>query len=159
MKIGIIGSRGIPNNYGGYEQFATFLSQALVQKGHNVYVYNSSLHPYAKEEWNGVKIIRCKDLENKIGTAGQFFYDRNCLIDACGRNFDVLLHLGYTSDSVWHRRWPKNTVNIVNMDGLEWKRSKYNRLTRYFLKKDETLAAKTADVLMAYSPVIQPILK
>ena len=154
MRIGILGSRGIPNNYGGYEQFAGDLSAGLVQKGHEVHVYNSDHHPYQEKDWKGVKIIHCKDWEHRIGTAGQFLYDRNCINDARKRNFDVLLHLGYTSDSVWHRRWPKKTVNIVNMDGLEWKRTKYNRLTRRFLKWAESLAAKNADVLVADSPAI-----
>jgi hypothetical protein len=44
---------------------------------------------------------------------------------------------------------------MMNMDGLEWKRSKYNRLTRRFLKWAESLAAKNADVLIADSPAIQ----
>ena len=155
MRIGILGSRGIPNNYGGYEQFASDLSAGLVQKGHEVFVYNSNRHPYKEKEWNGVNIIHCKDWEHKIGTAGQFLYDRNCINDARKRNFDILLHLGYTSDSVWHRRWPKKTVNIINMDGLEWKRAKYNRLTRRFLKWAESLAVKKADVLIADSLAIQ----
>ncbi len=155
MKIGILGSRGIPNNYGGYEQFAGDLSAGLVRKGHEVYVYNSDQHPYKEKEWNAVKIVHCKDWEHKMGTAGQFLYDRNCINDARKRNFDILLHLGYTSDSIWHRRWPKKTVNIVNMDGLEWKRSKYNRLTRRFLKWAELLAVKNADVLVADSPAIR----
>ena len=155
MRIGILGSRGIPNNYGGYEQFAGYLSAGLVQKGHEVYVYNSDQHPYKKNEWQGVNIVHCKDWEHKIGTAGQFLYDWNCIHDARKRNFDILLHLGYTSDSVWHRRWPKKTVNIINMDGLEWKRSKYNRFTRRFLKWAESLAVKNADVLVADSPAIR----
>ena len=44
MKIGIIGTRGIPNNYGGFEQFAEYLSVGLVAKGCEVYVYNSHNH-------------------------------------------------------------------------------------------------------------------
>ncbi len=155
MRIGILGSRGIPNNYGGYEQFAQYISLGLLKKGHAVYVYNSSRHPYKEKEWNGVQIIHCKDWEHKFGTAGQFLYDRNCINDARKRNFDILLHLGYTSDSVWHRRWPNKTVNIVNMDGLEWKRSKYNRLTRHFLKWAESLAVKNADALVADSAAIR----
>ena len=130
LKIGILGTRGIPNHYGGFEQFAEHLSVCLFQRGHDVAVYNSSLHPYKQNEWNGVQIIHCRDWEHKIGTAGQFFYDLNCINDARKRNFDVLLHLGYTSDSVWHWRWPKKTVNIINMDGLEWQRSKYNKPTQ-----------------------------
>jgi glycosyltransferase involved in cell wall biosynthesis len=155
LKIGILGTRGIPNHYGGFEQFAEHLSQGLLQRGHDVAVYNSSLHPYKKREWNGVQIIHCRDWEHKIGTAGQFFYDLNCINDARKRNFDVLLHLGYTSDSVWHWRWPKKTVNIVNMDGLEWQRSKYNKPTQRFLKWAESLAAGNAHTMIADSPEIQ----
>ncbi|MFI5186232.1 MAG: DUF1972 domain-containing protein [Chitinophagales bacterium] len=155
MKIGILGTRGIPNAYGGFEQFAEHLSAGLVKKGHEVFVYNSSLHPYQQKEWRGVQIIHCKDLENKLGTAGQFFYDWNCIADSRKRNFDILLHLGYTSDSVWHWRWPEKTINIVNMDGLEWKRSKYNRVTQSFLKWAESLAAKNAHTMIADSPEIQ----
>ena len=40
MKIAILGTRGIPNNHGGFEQFAEYLSEFLVDKGHDVYVYS-----------------------------------------------------------------------------------------------------------------------
>lgn len=155
LRIGILGTRGIPNHYGGFEQFAEHLSLDLYRRRHDVYVYNSSLHPYVYTKWNGVNIIHCRDYENKIGTAGQFFYDLNCINDARKRKFDVLLHLGYTSDSIWQWRWPRNTVNIVNMDGLEWQRSKYNKPTQRFLQWAESLAVKNADVLIADSKGIQ----
>jgi glycosyltransferase involved in cell wall biosynthesis len=153
MKIGILGTRGIPNHYGGFEQFAAWLSRGLVEKGHEVFVYNSGNHPYQEKTWNGVHIIHCR--ENKIGTAGQFFYDLRCNKDAAKRNFDVLFHLGYSSDAIWWPKWPKNTINIVNMDGLEWKRTKYNALTRKFLEKSEAWAARHADQLIADSPAIR----
>ena len=151
MKIGILGTRGIPNAYGGFEQFAQYLAQGLVNRGHSVWVYNSSDHPYQEQEWRGIHIIHCADWEARIGTAGQFIYDFNCLKDARKREFDVLLQLGYTSNSIWHRIWPKRTLNVVNMDGLEWKRSKYGPVTRKFLARAEQWAAKHADVLIADS--------
>ena len=158
IKIGILGTRGIPNAYGGFEQFAQYLAQGLLQKGHEVWVYNSSDHPYQDKEWNGIHIVHCKDLESSIGTAGQFVYDFNCIMDARKREYDILLHLGYTSNSIWHRWWPHSGPNIVNMDGLEWKRSKYNKLTQKFLKKAEAWAAKNSDVLIADSIGIQEYL-
>lgn len=151
MKIGILGTRGIPNTYGGFEQFAQYLAEGLVEKGHAVSVYNSSTHSYKQPFWKKVQIIHCSDPENKIGTVGQFIYDFNCLRDAGRRNFDILLQLGYTSNSVWYRYWPKNAINIINMDGLEWKRAKYNKFTQRFLKWAESLAASRADILIADS--------
>ena len=151
MNIGILGTRGIPNAYGGFEQFAQYLAKGLAEKGHIVFVYNSSSHPYQESTWCGIHIIRCNDPESKIGTAGQFIYDYNCLQDARKRGFDILLQLGYTSSSIWHRFWPKKAINIVNMDGLEWKRAKYNKFTQRFLKWAEGLAIKHGDVLIADS--------
>jgi glycosyltransferase involved in cell wall biosynthesis len=158
LRIGILGTRGIPNHYGGFEQFAEYLSTGLVQRGHDVFVYSSANHPYQQKEWNDVQIIHCKDPESKYGTFGQFFYDLNCINDARKRRFDILLHLGYTSDSIWHWRWPRDTINIVNMDGLEWQRSKYNLPTQKFLKWAESLAARNAEVLVADSLHMQEYL-
>jgi glycosyltransferase involved in cell wall biosynthesis len=159
MKIGIIGTRGIPNVYGGFEQFAQYLALGLHQKGYEVYVYNSSDHPYRDKEWKGIHIVHCEDWEKKIGTAGQFFYDYNCFRDAAGRHFDVLLQLGYTSSSIWRRLWPRDAVNVINMDGLEWKRSKYNKLTRKFLRHAEGWAVKHGDILVADSVGIRDYIR
>lgn len=159
LKIGISGTRGIPNRYGGFEQCAEYLALGLVEKGHNVSVYNSHTHEYTEDNWRGVQIIHCKDPEDKMGTFGQFLYDRNCFKDAAKRKFDILLQLGYTSSSVWHRIWPKDTLNVVNMDGLEWKRSKYNKYVQHFLKYAEKWAAVNADKLIADSLGIQQYLQ
>ncbi|HZH02058.1 MAG TPA: DUF1972 domain-containing protein [Flavisolibacter sp.] len=157
LKIGILGTRGIPNAYGGFEQFAQYLSIGLIEKGHDVWVYNSSEHPFKEKNWKGVNIIHCKDWEHRIGTAGQFIYDYNCFTDARKRNFDILLQLGYTSNSIWFWRWP-DTINIMNMDGMEWKRSKYGAITKKFLKIAEWLGAKKSNVLIADSIGIEQYL-
>ncbi|MBN2664749.1 MAG: DUF1972 domain-containing protein [Bacteroidales bacterium] len=155
MKIGILGTRGIPNNYGGFEQFAEYLSKGLVEKGCEVYVYNSHNHPYQKKEWNGVKIIHKYDPEFKLGLSGQFIYDLNCIKDSRKRNFDILLQLGYTTNSIWHFMLPKTGVNICNPDGMEWKRAKYPWPIKRFLKYAEKLAVKSNKVLIADSKVIK----
>lgn len=158
MKIAILGTRGIPNNYGGFEQCAEYLAAGLIQKGFEVSVYNSHNHPYQKKEWNGVEIIHCYDPENKLGTAGQFIYDLNCILDARKRNFDVILQLGYTSNSVWGWLLPGKSIVTTNMDGLEWKRTKYSGLTRKFLHYAEKLGVKYSNYLISDSIGIQQYL-
>ncbi|MDI1354696.1 MAG: DUF1972 domain-containing protein [bacterium] len=155
MKFAILGTRGIPNNYGGFEQLAQYLSVGLVEKGHEVYVYNSHNHPYQEKNYKGVNIIHCFDPEKQIGTAGQFVYDLNCMLDARKRSFDAILNLGYTSSSVWMRWFPSRSLLITNMDGFEWKRSKFNKQVRRFLKFAEKLAVSYSDVLVADSRFIQ----
>lgn len=158
LNIGILGSRGIPNQYGGFEQFAEYLSAGLVERGHNVSVYNPHLHSYKQKKWKGVDIIHCKDPEYILGTVGQFVYDLNCLRDARRRNFDILLILGYTSSSVWGSFFPSNSITITNMDGLEWKRTKYIKPVRWFIQLAERLAVKYSDYLIADSKAIQEYL-
>ncbi len=159
LRIGILGTRGIPNYHGGFEQFAEFFSVYLAEKGNDVFVYCSKSHPYQKKTYHGVTLIHCKDPENKIGTVGQFFYDLNCILDARKRNFDIVLQLGYTSNSVWYFLLPKKPIIITNMDGLEWKRTKYSKPVRKFLKTAEKWAVKSSDYLIADSIGIQQYLK
>ena len=158
LHIAIIGTRGIPNHYGGFEQVAQYLSVGLLNKGHTVTVYNSNDHPYKQNEWQGVQIIHCYDAEKFIGTAGQFIYDLNCIRNARRKNFDVILFLGYTSSSVWGKLFPKNAVVISNMDGMEWKRSKYSGPVKQFLLYAEKLAVKYSDHLIADSTAVQKYL-
>lgn len=159
MKIAILGTRGIPNHYGGFEQFAEYLSVGLVQRGHDITVYNSHSHPYQEREFNGVKIKHIYDPENRIGTAGQFIYDLLCILDTRKQNYDVILQLGYTSSSVFFDLHPSKSVVITNMDGLEWKRTKYSAKVQKFLQWAEALAVKKSNILISDSIGIQHYLK
>ena len=158
MKIGILGTRGIPNHYGGFEQFAEYLSVGLIELGAEVWVYNSHNHPCQEKKWENVNIIHCFDPEYKIGLAGQFVYDFNCILDSRNRNFNILLQLGYTTNSIWYKLLPAKTKVVTNMDGLEWQRSKYNRFLRWFLKYAEKFAAKSSNLLIADSKPIKDYL-
>lgn len=158
MKVAIIGTRGIPNSHGGFEQFAEYFSEYLVNQGQDVYVYNSSTHHYKEITYKGVNIIHCYDPEDKIGTAGQFVYDLNCILDSRKRNFDIILQLGYTSSAIWHWLLPASAVVITNMDGLEWKRSKYSKPVQMFLKFSERLAIRNSNYLISDSLGIQQYL-
>lgn len=158
MKIGIIGTRGIPNHYGGFEQFAEYLSVGLVEMGHEVSVYCPHHHPEKSEIWNGVHRIMVNDPEEKWGTVGQFIYDLNGIWDARKRNFDVILQLGYTSSSIWGPLMPSAKI-FTNMDGLEWKRSKFSKPVQTFLKFAERMAIWYSDEWISDSIGIQEYLK
>ena len=150
MKIAIAGSRGIPNNYGGFEQCAENLAVLLVQLGHQVTVYNPDYHAFDKPIFNGVDIVKIWNPEKSIGTLGNFIYDYKCMKHAIGNQFDILLVLGYTTSSVF---FPfinkKKSVLITNMDGLEWKRDKWNTAIKKLAKWFESLGAKYSDYLVS----------
>ena len=155
MRIGIIGSRGIPNQYGGFERFAEYLSAGLVEKGFQVWVYSSDSNSYKEPEYKGVTLIHCADPENKLGSFGQFIYDLNCILDSRKRNFDIILQLGYTSSAVWNGLFDKKAILVTNMDGLEWQRSKYSHLVKLFLKYSEKIVVKKSDYLVCDSLAIK----
>jgi glycosyltransferase involved in cell wall biosynthesis len=159
MKIALLGTRGVPNYYGGFEQFAEFFTVYLVEKGHEVYCYNSHDHPFQEKIFRGVNIIHQYDPEFKLGTFGQFIYDYNCIMDSRKRDFDIILQLGYTSNSIWHFFLPKKSIIVTNMDGLEWKRTKYSKPVQQFLKFAERLAATNSDFLVSDSLGIQKFLR
>ena len=158
LHIAILGTRGIPNRYGGFEQCAEYLSIGLVERGHNVTVYNIHNHDYQEGEYKGVKIVHCRDWEPRFGTAGQFIYDLNCTLHARKQNYDVVLQLGYTSSSVWYRLWSSKQKHITNMDGLEHRRSKFSFRVQAFLRRAEQWAIKGSDVLVADNKGIQDYL-
>lgn len=154
-NIAIIGTRGIPNRYGGFEQFAEQFAVRMVEKGHAMSVYVPHHHPYKEENYKGIRLIRRNDPEAKLGTMGQFIYDLNCVLDSRKRNFDIILQLGYTSSTIWWRFMPRQALIVTNMDGLEWRRTKYNRLTRWYLRQAERWGALHSDYLIADSKSIQ----
>ena len=160
MNIAIIGTRGIPNRYGGFEQCAEYLADGLSNKGHTVTVYSPSNHPYKKSSWRKVNIVHCQNPEGKLGSAGAFVYDLNCILHARKQNYDIILMLGYTSSSIWGWLFPrKKTIITTNMDGLEWKRSKYSAPVKRFLVYAEKLGVRYSDHLIADSEGIQSYLK
>ena len=159
MNIAILGTRGIPNNYGGFEQFAEYLALGLTKNGHTVTVYNSHTHPYKESTWRGVKIKHIYDPENKIGTAGQFVYDFLSILDTRKKDFDIILELGYTSSSVFFDFHPKKSIIVTNMDGLEWKRTKFSAKVQKFLQWAESLAVKKSDHLVSDSIGIENYLR
>ena len=157
MKIAILGTRGIPNNYGGFEQCAEYLSIGLVEKGHQVTVYSPDFHPYKEDTYKGVQIIRQSGLKSFLGnSASNFIYDYLCFKDAARKDFDIILELGLITSALSiifcnH----KNKVVVTNLDGLEWKRSKWNNLVQKITKALEKYGVKHSDYLIADNVGIQ----
>ncbi len=151
MKIAILGTRGIPNNYGGFEQFAEFLSVGLAERGHEVTVYNPHFHPYKGTSWHGVRVRHIYSPEEYIGASANFIYDYLCLKDALKSDFDILLECGYHSNapSYYLLKKDMHAVLITNMDGMEWKRSKWGPATQWLIRKLEKMAVRKSHYLVS----------
>ena len=155
MKIAFLSTRGIPNNYGGFEQFAEYISVGLVQRGHEVTVYSPHFHPYKEEEYKGVRVKHIYSPEKWMGSSiGSFFYDFLCMRDALRKEkYDIIYECGYTSiipAYIWFNVGEqKDVIVTTNMDGLEYKRTKFNPLVRKFVFWEEKEAVKHSHYLVA----------
>ena len=156
MKIAIIGTRGIPNNYGGFEQFAEYISVGLVKKGHDVTVYSPHFHNYCEQYYHGVEIKKIYCPEKKLGSFAHFIYDYLSLKDALKKNFDIIYEAGYGTSAPSMYLLNKNSPAVItNMDGLEWMRSKWNFFTKALMRQMERIAVKRSKYLIADNMGIQ----
>lgn len=131
MKIAIMGTRGIPANYGGFETFAEQLSTRLVEKGHDVTVYCRSHHvPKTMTEYRGVRLKVLPTLKHKyLDTVAHTFLSA---WHAMFQRFNVVL-LCNAANAVFipQMTWTGTPV-AINVDGLERKRKKWNWAGRLY---------------------------
>jgi len=156
MKIAILGSRGIPNNYGGFERAAEEIAMRLIRMGHSVTVYNPDDHPFKDGVWQGIIIKHIFCRERSLGIFGTFLFDFLCLRDALRGKFDIILELGCEPAAVffWLARGHTSML-VTNIDGLGWQRSKWSKLLRWFIRYCERIAVRESDALIADNQGIQ----
>lgn len=150
MNIAILGTRGVPNKYGGFEQFAEYLSIGLVKKGHKVTVYNPHFHEFQDNSYQGVDIIHKYSPEDRIGSAANFIYDYLCLKDALKKDFDIILECGYQSVAISYFITPiRKSCVVTNMDGMEWQRGKWSKAVKKLTKIFEEWGARKSHALVS----------
>ena len=145
MRLAILGTRGIPAQYGGFETFAEKLSIGLVKRGIDVTVYCEDT-PDKLASYENVHLKYFK--VPKLGPLSTIFFDAQCLLDA-RRNYDVVYMLGYGAAIFCFipRLW--GTHVWINMDGIEWARSKWSWLAKLWLRTMESVAMWTAGRIIA----------
>ncbi len=152
MNISILGTRGIPNNYGGFEECAEMISQYFFKKGHKVTVYVPDDHNYKEKNWKGICLARFFSKEKYLKSFSTMIFDYLSLRNAIKQDYDIILELGYNPSGFFLPIFSKkkgNAVIITNMDGLEWKRSKWSKLIKEFSRICEKRAAIYSDYIIA----------
>jgi len=152
MIISILGTRGIPACHGGFETFAEHLSLFLSNRGHKVTVYcqNPVKGPIHEDEWNGIRRVMVYGAASPVGTIR---FDLASAIHAC-KEPGIVLTLGYNTAvfSILYRLLGK--TSLMNMDGLEWRREKWTRMQRLWLRFNERAGAALSNHLIADHPEI-----
>jgi glycosyltransferase involved in cell wall biosynthesis len=132
LRIALLGSRGVPHTYGGAEAFYIELAPRLVQRGHEVIVYNrSSLYKDKPSHYKGARLIYTGSIESK--SLGSITHAFTSILDVIFRKTDVILcvNSGVLPQLLIPRLLGKHVC--VNMDGLQWKRDKWGTLAKRYL--------------------------
>ena len=149
MKLAILGTRGVPPNYGGFETFAAELSTRLVQRGHEVSVYCRS---EGALEWQGVHRIVLPAIGHKyLETVSHAFLSA---LDALRRDFDAVLVCNAANAFVLPLLRAARIPAAINVDGIERRRRKWNILGRAVYSIGEAFSVSFADAVIADAGVI-----
>ncbi|MGE4489122.1 MAG: glycosyltransferase [Kiritimatiellales bacterium] len=154
MKIALIGSRGIPARYSGFEQFYEQFAVRLAARGHDVTVYNRShFIKDVKKEYNRVRIVSLpsiptKHLDTIVHTAISTIHALFC-------RYDIVYYcIAGNSPLVWLPRLT-GARTLLNVDGEDWAREKWKGFAKWYQLKCEWLATKTANILIADAKGVQ----
>jgi glycosyltransferase involved in cell wall biosynthesis len=145
-RIAILGSRGIPAEFGGFETFAEQLATRLVSMDHDVTVFCENTLNYREPTYRGVNLIHLST-PNITGLRSVWF-DLVSIIKTL-RGYDVVYMLGYHAAFAFVLPWLFRVDFWTNMDGLEWKRDKWSPGTKRYLRLMEWFAARFSRRLIA----------
>jgi len=148
MKIALIGSRGIPARYSGFETFYEQLAIRLAARGHDVSVYNRShFIKDVRGTYKGVRLVTLPSIPTKhLDTLTHTFVSS---LHALTQRYDIAYFcIVGNSPLVWIPRLAGSRV-LLNVDGEDWAREKWGPFAQWYQRQCEKIACRTANMLIA----------
>ncbi len=154
MRIAILGTRGIPASYGGFETFAEHLATRLVARGHEVTVYCRAHYVSPRQlEYHGVRLQVLPTIRHKyFDTVVHTFLSA---VHAVSRRFDAALICNAANAPFSPILRLTGTPVAINVDGLEHKRKKWNLMGRRYYQMAERLSTMLPNEMITDAQVIQ----
>ena len=152
MKIAIVGTRGVPAAYGGFETFAEELGSRLARRGHEVTVYGRSHVVPPIRTYRGMRIRRLPTIRHKY--LDTVVHTGLSILDAVPRRFDIVLVCNNANAPF--AAFPRITgaAVVLNVDGLEWARAKWGIVGRTYYRSCAWLAPRLPVQLVSDARVI-----
>jgi glycosyltransferase involved in cell wall biosynthesis len=152
MKVGIVGTRGIPATYGGFETFVEELATRLAKRN------DISLTVYCdKGSWNAdnFKGVNLRFMSTSKSSAPVLYYFLSLWFSI--KENDIVLITGSAGSLFYKLKYilNRNAYIVINTDGLEHKRNKWGFLKKKFVHFVENLAIRNSDLLIADSKAIK----
>jgi glycosyltransferase involved in cell wall biosynthesis len=153
MRIAIVGTRGVPARYSGFETCAEQLGSRLAQRGHEVTVYCRSQYvDYRGSNYLGMKLVRLPTIKNKY--LDSLVHTSISCLHAATQGYDLIFMMivGNAPTAIV----PRLVGQIVlNVDGLDWKREKWPAAAKLFLRWTEWVATWLPNEIVTDSRVVQ----
>ncbi|MFN4295016.1 MAG: DUF1972 domain-containing protein [Thermoflexales bacterium] len=154
-KIALVGTRGVPASYSGFETCAENLGARLAQRGHQVTVYNRAHHVrFAQPIYKGMRLVRVRGIATKH--LDTFTHTALSMLHALTQGYDALIVFiaGNAPLCLIPRLFSRARV-ILNVDGLDWKRRKWGGFARRYIRWSERLSTRVAHVVVTDSRRVQ----
>jgi glycosyltransferase involved in cell wall biosynthesis len=150
IKIAILGTRGVPAMYGGFETCAEEVSIELAKRGHSVSVYGrKGNYDDQLKFYKGVRLYHMPRIKGKITeTFSNTFFS---MIHALFNGYDVLYVMNAANSPLCIFPWILRKKVVINVDGLEWKRKKWGRFAKGYYQFAEWLSTKFANTIVSDS--------
>jgi glycosyltransferase involved in cell wall biosynthesis len=152
MHVLILGTRGVPSKHSGFETFAQDFALFLRSREHDVTVYCqvAENEPAGEDTWNGIRRVLIPAGDGSLGT---ILFDWKAIRHSLHEK-GVVLTLGYNT-AVFNLLYRFSGIsNIMNMDGIEWKREKWSFPARTWFWINEWIGSRVANHLVADHPEI-----
>jgi glycosyltransferase involved in cell wall biosynthesis len=153
MRIALIGTRGVPARYGGFETCVEEVGSRLANRGHKVVVYCRTQNDQWSSEYRGMKLVhlpapRVKSVETLAHTT-------LAATHVAWKTADVAILFNVGNAPLASLLRLSGCPVAIHVDGIEWQRSKWNSLGRRYFRMAERFAVRHADKLIADSKGIQ----
>ena len=151
--LSIIGTRGVPAAHGGFETFAERLALYLVAQGWQVSVYcqQAGHGPVTEDTWQGIRRVHIR--AGNDTPAATVVFDWKAIAHAASHG-GLCLTLGYNTAVFCARLRFAGVPNVINMDGIEWRRAKWGPMAKAWFWLNEFAGSWLGDALVADHPEI-----
>lgn len=154
MRIALLGTRGIPASYGGFETFYENLGPRLAARGHHVAVFNRP-HAVGHRElrsYRGVELVHLPSVPTKH--LDTITHTALSVLRALPSHYDIVYVCGVGNTPLaWIPRLSGARV-VLNVDSADWRRAKWGTIPRTYLRAVQRFAAVAANVVIVDNEAI-----
>jgi len=154
LKIALMGTRGVPASYSGFETCVEQLGSRLAARGHEVTVYARKHHiTYEQPTYRGMRLVKLPTIPNKY--LDTIVHTTLSSIHGLFQGYDIVLYfIAGNSLVAWIPRLA-GQKSIINVDGLDWKREKWPEFAKKYIRFAEKLSGTTTNAVISDSRVVQ----